>query len=675
MSSALRRRLLASDGAELVRAAWLLGFAVFIGWIAWRLGAFDLWATIITADGTSVRIPDTFATVDHPFHASRAETLRRALADGQLLRWVGSHQGGYPVEFYPLGAAWLEVIVWGVALGSLPMMAIHKLVVIGAFVLPAIGFCALARGDRLPWGIGFLALTMHVSVRGWWWSGGYMELIEWGLLTNVASAAVLPLVIFALYRFLERGDRRFAVLAAAVSAFAVYTNVRSVLPLAAIVAGVWLSIVLWTPDRSQTVKSTLLRIAQVAGLSLLLLAPLAIPLVRFSDQYVFVRYSEYEDLAAYWDSTVQAVSSPVLILSIVGAVFALVVRRDPLARAVVVVLALYMAGTAAAGLSLFDSLVEQLEATRLMPFQRLLIMYLAAYGVFGLAEEVVKRLPTIYRYIRELALLAVAFLVISAYLLSWIPGVPESDRATTGIVTTADASIRDLQVAIETADRESPPGTAILVLGTVLSWHDQLWAPQWSDRRFFYDDWLWYWQTDHVGDYDPLAAHAYDRDDSTLTRTYLDQHAIGAVIVTGDASQSAATSPLLTSIRPGTYDTYLVNDPQVVMSTPGGSVSIEAFEDHVIEGVTSAPAREILARHNWFPRWSARVEGESASIVKNDVGYMDITAAEPGTDISVEYRVDRWDWLGRVFCVAGIVLSGAWVAGRSPGRPRLSRSL
>jgi hypothetical protein len=670
MSSALRRRLLASDGAELSRAVWLLGFAVFIGWIAWRLGAFDLWATVISVDGSTVRIPNTFATVDHPFHASRAETLRRSLGDGQLLRWVGSHQGGYPVEFYPLGAAWLEVIVWGMALGSLPMMAIHKLVVIGTFVLPALGFCALARGDRLSWGIGLLALVMHVSVRGWWWSGGYMELIEWGLLTNVASAAMLPLVIFALYRYLERGDRRFAVLAAGVAGLAMYTNVRSIFPLAAIVAGVWLSTVAWSPDRAAAARSALRRTGATIVLSLLLLAPLAIPLARFSDLYVFVRYSAYDDLSAYWDSTVQAVSSPVLILGILGGVFALVVRRDPLARAVVVVLALYMAGTVAASISLFDSLVSQLEATRLMPFQRLLVMYLAAYGVFAVAGEVVKRLQPAYGLAREMALLVTALVIVSSYLLSWIPGVPESDQASSPIVTTANASIHDLQTAIETADREASPGTAILVLGTVLSWHDQLWAPQWSDRRFFYDDWLWYWQTDHIGDYDPLAAHAYDRDDSTITRAYLDQHAIGAVIVTGDASQSAAASPLLTSIRPGTYGTYLVNDPQAVMTAAGGHVSVDAFEDHFIEGTISVPARELLVRHNWFPRSTAKIDGESAAVAKNDSGYMDITAARPGTNITLEYRVDRWDWLGRILCVLGIVVSGWIVAGQARKWPR-----
>ena len=121
---------------------WLAIFLVFAVWTIWRLGGFDLWATLTLPDGSSIRFPNTFATVDHPFHATRAETLRRSLSDGHLLRWIGNHQGGYPVEFYPLGAAWMEVLVWGLTLGFWPIMAVHKLVVIGTLLLPVAGFGA-----------------------------------------------------------------------------------------------------------------------------------------------------------------------------------------------------------------------------------------------------------------------------------------------------------------------------------------------------------------------------------------------------------------------------------------------------------------------------------------------------------------------------------------------------
>ena len=82
---------------------WLVLFAGIALWVCYRLGAFDLWNQIPLPDGTTERFERTFGAADHPFHATRAELLRRSLADGELLRWVSAHQGGYPVEFYPLG--------------------------------------------------------------------------------------------------------------------------------------------------------------------------------------------------------------------------------------------------------------------------------------------------------------------------------------------------------------------------------------------------------------------------------------------------------------------------------------------------------------------------------------------------------------------------------------------
>ena len=120
-----------------IALGWLLLFGVIALWVFHRLGAFDLWNTITLPDGTTERIVKTFGAADHPFHATRAELLRRSLADGDLLRWVSAHQGGYPVEFYPIGAAGFEVLVWALLLGPLPMMAVHKIAVIVIFLRPA----------------------------------------------------------------------------------------------------------------------------------------------------------------------------------------------------------------------------------------------------------------------------------------------------------------------------------------------------------------------------------------------------------------------------------------------------------------------------------------------------------------------------------------------------------
>ncbi len=199
-------------------------------WTAARYDAFQVWTTQFLSDGSRLRIPFTFAGVDHPFHATRAETLKRSLADGQILRWIMNHQGGYPVEFYPLGAPWIEVLVWAAALGSLPLMYIHKIVVIAVFLLPLVAFAWIARTDRLTLGVAALAGALQIAIRGWWWSGGSMELIEWGLLTNVAGATIVLLALVAMTRGCFEQSRRHLALAALLITLAFYVNSRSLLP-------------------------------------------------------------------------------------------------------------------------------------------------------------------------------------------------------------------------------------------------------------------------------------------------------------------------------------------------------------------------------------------------------------------------------------------------------------
>src|SRR5690606_14651185 len=86
--------------------------------------------------------------------------------------------------------------------------------------------------------VAFLALSIHVAVRGWWWSGGPMELIEWGLLTNVAAMTIMPAALALAARFTTTGDLRAAALFIVASSFAVYTNTRSTITLAVIAIGV-----------------------------------------------------------------------------------------------------------------------------------------------------------------------------------------------------------------------------------------------------------------------------------------------------------------------------------------------------------------------------------------------------------------------------------------------------
>lgn len=642
-------------------AAWTILFVGLAVLVARRLGAFDLWASVTTSSGQRVRMPMALAQVDHPFHAVRAESLRRALADGEMLRWIGHHQGGYPVEFYPLGAAGLDVLAWALALGSLPMVLIHKLVVIGIFLAPLVGYVVIAGFDRRSLGVALLAGMGHLVVRGWWWSGGAMELYEWGLVTNVAAATALlialPLTVNALFADARRSGA-FAVL---LGGFALVTNPRSGIALGTLVVGATLATVV-APARPRAGAIVRRLVVLLAAMSLLA-APELIALARYSDLYYFVRYQEYADLDAYWRSSIRAVGGPAFVLGIVGAGLALLPGARLHHRAVALALGCYVAVTAAVVADIVpQGIVEQLETPRLMPFQRFLWFVLAAIALEVAARFVLRILHVrSLGLVTDVAMVALAGAVLVLYVIRPPTFIPEGDRGLVAMPTAATTpGIADLEEAVKAADGAAADGTGLLVLGITqpgtLQFHDQLWAPLWSDRPFFYDDWLWYWQTKHFGAYNPLTEHAYPNDASALDPEYLRRHGIGAVVVTGDAKGAAERATYLTRIRSGTWDVYTVNQPTSIVTFDGSAPAAISVGNQSLSATGTTGGGEILIRRNWFPRWRATVNGQEVPIRETDDGYMAITAPADGVaQVELTYVVDWLDWLGRIAAALGVV--------------------
>ncbi len=648
-----------------IDAAWVVVLAVIVFWVAYRLGAFDLWSTVTRADGATVRIPKTFGGIDHPFHATRAELMRRALSRGDLLRWVSAHQGGYPVEFYPLGAPAFELAIWAALLGTLPIMAAHKIAVIVIFLLPAAGFLLLARLDRLSLGVGVLALVFHVSVRGWWWSGGYMELVEWGLISSFLAMTAVLLFLPVSFRAVRTRSIRWATVAGIIAAFAVYTNVRSFLPLAAVAAGTLLSLC-WEPDRSVELRGKITLAAVILGTTGLLLGPLLVAILRFQHLYYFVIYERYDSIREYGRASISAVSGPIFILAVIGFLAVFLIKDLVAGRLVAFTLVSHGLMTLLLSGLVIDPHIEQLEATRLMPLQRALTLYLAALGGYALLMGLARVAGGYRSAIVNVGLLAVAVVSLLLYVVIDPTPIGASDRGLVPVPVTGEPFFVDQQEAVELASERAEPGTAILVMGSLLSWHDQFWSMQWSDRPFFFDDWLWYWQRDHFGPYDPTTQHAYSDPARVLTREYFQINAIGAVVVGQRAAEAAATSSLLESISQGSaYSVYLVKNPTPIVTASGAETTSIDIEDQRFTADVSQPSRTFEARRNWFPRWTATVDGRPASITKDEHGFMVITASEPGTHLEVVYGVDGWDWLGRMLLAAGI---GTAVA--ALGRPR-----
>jgi hypothetical protein len=299
--------------------------------------------------------------------------------------------------------------------------------------------------------------------------------------------------------------------------------------------------------------------------------------------------------------------------------------------------------------------IEQLEAIRLMPLQRALTIYLAALGVYAILATAARFAARYRLAIVNVGLLATAVVTLLLYVVLESTPIHASDRGMYPVLMTGESYFLDQQNAVELADERADPGTAILVLGSMLSWHDQFWSFQWSDRPFFFNDWLWYWQKDHFGQYDPDTEHAYPDPASTLNREYLQTHGIGAVIVSQQLLQAALASPLLEPVsQEAAYSVFLVKDPTPIITADGAQTTAIEVENQRYSADVSEPATTFEVRRNWFPRWTATVDGKPASISKDENGYMIVTSATPGTHVEVVYGVDAWDWLGRLLLVIGI---------------------
>ncbi len=709
---------------------WLfpLLFGLLAFYVAARMGVFASYAEVITADAI-VQMPNTFASVDHPFHVARADTLWRELSSGRVLRWIGQHQGGYPVEFYPLGEAWLEVAIRALSFGGLQAEGAHSLAVAALFLLPGLAFSAMVKVDRWSPAVALLAFALHISWPGGWYDGGYTELVQWGLVTNVAGAVAAMLMFPALIRFLASGVGSFGAAAAFLAAAAIYCNPRSLVGLVALGAGAWIAAVWSMPRkaitplppvpveqtdrgshprgaalhttispsltavgrapsgwrfgvrasatpimtspgatgkeelRAQSPAVLLRRLLKVALIAALLAAPELLSLARFGHLYTFVRYSTFETISSYVETSIAAVSLPVFVVALLGVLFSVIAKGSIAARATTAALVMYVAFTImVAFVPWIGELGSQLEPTRLMPLQRMLTIYLAASAAWAALTWLMSRFAAGYRWLPNALAIALVALVVGVQTRS-LPGPPPDPASPRvpgvslyPVATSATAEQVDLEAAVKRADAAALPGTALLVLGSAVSWHQQLWSPLWTRRPLFYDNWLWYWQLNHAGtpDYRAAAGHHYPDPERTLDRAYLTRHGIGAVVVTGAAREAAAASPELRLLQQGVYDTFVVRDPTTTMTFGLENSSASTIENQRMVAEARVGSGPVVARRNWFPRWSAAGDGLAVPITRRDDGYLQTASDAPISRFDAVYAVGTLDWVGRTLAAIGI---------------------
>ena len=466
---------------------WFLLFGYLVVLVVQRFDLLTVWRNVVMPDGRAVSLPNGWYTVDHPFHISRAHSLIEAIRAGDLLRWFGEHQGGYPAEFYPTGAAWLDAFLWAATLGQLPIEVVHKLLIALIVVAPTFIYFWWVRRDRISPGVAALAGAGHIVIAGEWWSGGWTEIVLWGLVTNVAAQTAILGAVCGVLGWLKSGRARDLGFAVLFAGLALGTNPRTALGLVAV--GIAAVIVAAMPPDSASIAQIAKRGVVLVALSFAAAGPVLISLIRFRDLYYFVHYSGYSDLTAWWASSKTALWEPLFWLALIGVGTGLIRGARPIVRTVALTAVIYMGATAAmvaSGAAMFD----QLELTRLMPFQRMLFFFLAAIAVHDLIDFAIlagKRLaghviPAIGTSLERpwicVVLGALTIALVYVVVLRPASWVPEEQRGLRTMGTSAQAATQDFSDAVRLADDAAPDGTAVLVLGSVLSWHQPLSAPR-----------------------------------------------------------------------------------------------------------------------------------------------------------------------------------------------------
>lgn len=659
-------------------SVWGVVMVILCGWVAIRLGILDLSSTV-SVYGQQVDVVNMYGAIDHPFHATRAATLLDSLRNGEILRWIGHHQGGYPAEFYPLGVPWLDVAIWAVSLGSISILAAHKIAVILVFLLPALSYWLLARGDRVHPSVAVLAAAVHFAIPGHWLNGGYEELVGWGLVTNVAGASLALLASVALARFVLNREFGMGVLATLAATGGAVTNPRSLF--AIVVAAIGVGIVALLTDRDLSIRGRVvavaLRIGAVGGIALLLSAPVVFALFRYNSLYFFLHYESYDPISQYWTAVTTAITTPGAILAIAGLILALIPAIGasiPISRGLAATLIGYVVLTIwVAMATVVPPLVEQLEAPRLMPYQRQLMIWLAALAVGLTVRYLTGKLGRWSREILPSVVtggLAVIVLVVFVAPLGFISDARVGLREPS---TTGNVDHATFVAAIERAASIQPEGTAMMVVGNRDEgdwWHQQLWAPAYADGRFFYDDWMWYWHDDHPGPYTPENGYWMPNPTEALEGEYLEANGIGVVVVTdmwvpaGEPPRvSARSNPRLTHVETfGAWDVYAVAEPTSLVVSGESLPEDISVDNHLVTATFDDTDGTVTVRQNWYPRWSATVNGTPVELVRRDDGYIDLDVPAGPVELRLEYRVTGLDTVARMASVTGLVMLalGAW---------------
>jgi hypothetical protein len=657
----------------LVARRWEIALLALIVVVAIRVGALDWYTAYSAADGSSGRLPNTFASIDHPFHINKEQAVLDALRDGQFPGWISNHQGGYPTEFYPLGADLVVATGWALGLGQIPLAVVHKLVIIAVLFIPVLGYWAIARRDRLPLSVAATAALLHLLLPGNWLGGGPDELLRMGMWPNVfATYLTLPLILWAA-NYLRDGSRRGFVLAAAVASLAIYSNPRSTIAVATALLAVGIVALLERRESrprqsragrqrqfmSASIRSVVQRSMLLVLAVGLLSSALLVPLRANQNLYEFSHFVEFDHPGQIWSFYRQAVPTGVIVLALLGMVIGLA-RREFYTRVLAVWLPLSYTVILLAGWLLRDlSIFAQLEGPRLIPLLRLPSIFLAAVAL----HEIVRFVIRLLRADRLLPAANVAAIAIVALVvLTPISTFADDQRGLPDLETTDQPDFAAIARSVAIYQQSTTPDDRPFVIGSTISEHAAFWIPILTDDDAFLSNWVWNWHVPGYANRTQLADVA-----SSLRLDFLRRHALTMVLISTDSDatlETARTSPDLQEIDPGTpggYAIFRVSDPGPTTRGPvsadsGAVTALDRSREHLRATIETAQPTEVTIAINAYPAWHATVNGQSTPIQRTNDGYMQLTVPAGTSTLELRYTTEPAVWAGSVLGALGVIL-------------------
>ncbi|HEX5166514.1 MAG TPA: hypothetical protein VFV93_14015 [Thermomicrobiales bacterium] len=674
----------------LISRRWEIALLALIAVVAIQVGALDWYTSYPAFDGSGDKLPNTFASIDHPFHINKEQAVLNALRDGQFPGWISNHQGGYPTEFYPLGADLVVATGWAFSLGQLPLEIVHKLVVIAVLFIPVLAYWAIARRDRLPLGIAVTAGLLHVFLPGNWLGGGPDELLRMGMWPNVfATYLTLPLILWAA-GYLRHGSRRSFVLAAVVASLAIYSNPRSTIAVATALLAVGIVALLERrescPRQSRTRQKwrtdiasirPLVRRSVLLALTIgLLCSALLVPLRAHQHLYEFSHFVEFDHPGQIWSYYRQAVPTEIIVLALLGMVIGLA-RRDFYTRVLAVWLPLSYTVILIAGWLLRDlSIFAQLEGPRLIPLLRLPSVFLAAVAL----REVVRFVIRLLRADRLLPATNIAAVTIVALaVLTPVSMLEDDQRGLPDLETTDQPDFAAIARSARIYQQATTPDDRPFVIGSTISEHAAFWIPVLTGDDAFLSNWVWNWRIPDYANRTQIADVA-----SALRLDFLRRHALTMVLISTDSDATlnvARASPYLDELDPGTaggYAIFRVDDPGPKTRGPvtagaGTVTALDQSREHLRATIETTQPTEVTIAINAFPAWHATVNGQATRLNRTADGSMHLTVPAGTSALELRYTTEPAVWAGRILVTLGILLMIAVVlAPRLPKPPRLA---